>query len=192
MRANLLSFQLIKSKLKPTWFSFRKLSRAFCRWHVFTLAIGCMVFCACYWLHFFPRLPSVPCFPAFAIGCMISGACHRLYVFSRLPSVACFPALAIGCRFSHVFHRLHVSSTCHRLPLVPCFPVLFTSFTCACYGWHKVASSSVWLNQLFATVVTSFVITFLCFFPRGLPAILTLFFSCPSDPWTSDIFPTAL
>lgn len=136
MRANLLSFQLIKSKLKPTWFSFRKLSRAFCRWHVFTLAIGCMVFCACYWLHFsrayhqfhvFPHLPSVAWFPVLAIGCMFSRACHRLHVFPRLPLVADFPTFFIG----YMFPALVIG--CHWFPVSlsfsPVLPALATDGT---------------------------------------------------------------
>ena len=73
------------------------------------LATGYMFSRACNWLHVFPRLQLVTCFPrsqlvtcfpAHATGYMFSLACNWLHVFSRLQVATCFRSLATGFTFS--------------------------------------------------------------------------------------------
>ena len=98
------------------------ISRA-CTWFY----AGYLFSCACNWLHAFPRLQLVTCFPALTAGCMFPRAYSWLHVSLRLQLVTCFPglqlvvyfpALAAGYMFPRAYSWLHVSP---RLQLVTCF-----------------------------------------------------------------------
>ena len=123
------------------------------------------VFHICSWFHIFPRLSLVTFFPSLFIGYLLSRAWHRLH-FSRA-CFGCSRSPTDACTFSHACLRWDVSSTCHRLSLASFFPTPFTSslFSCACDRLNLLASSSVWLNELFATEVLKF---FNTFFPSRL------------------------
>ena len=106
-------FNQSEAKVKPamTWFT-----------HVvFPRLAPCTMFFsrAGYWLHVFPRLVPVPCFPVREASCMISRAWHPAPCFPALDSGSMFPALDPGTMFSRVLHWLRVCQTMRFVFLSP-------------------------------------------------------------------------